>query len=137
MSASEIHQALKRAEESGLYDWKKRKVMKRALLEFAIHGIQYAFPAKRLARCYGIPTAHSAEPLRGRSVADQDDCLVWPDPNGELFGDAIEPLYRSAPQAAYRNPTLHRRLALIDALRVGQVRERKMAAIALDKEFDV
>lgn len=135
MSASEVHQALKRAEASGLYDSTKRRVLKRALLEFAVHGIRYAFPPKRLARSYGIPTAHSADPLRSRVVADRDDCLVWPDPDGSQFGDAIEPLYRSAPRAASRNPTLHRRLALVDALRIGRAREREMAAKALDEEF--
>ncbi|HEY9723131.1 MAG TPA: helix-turn-helix domain-containing protein [Oscillatoriaceae cyanobacterium] len=135
MSASEVHQALKRAEESGLYEAKSRKVKKRALLEFAIHGLRYAFPAKRLARCRGIPTAHSAAPLREQLVSDQDDCLVWPEPTGEQFGDAIEPLYRSAPMAAFRNPKLHRRLALVDALRVGRAREREMAAKALNEEF--
>lgn len=135
MSASEVHQALKRAEASKLYSAKNRQVMKRSLLEFAVHGIPYVFPAKRLARAYGVPTAHSAEPLRDMIIADNDDCLVWPHPDGEQFGDAIEPLYRSVPEAALRNPTLHRRLALVDALRAGRTRERKMAEEALDKEF--
>jgi hypothetical protein len=135
MSASEVHQALKRAEVSRLYDAKKRRVMKHSLLEFAVHGIPYAFPAIRQARCYGIPTAHSADPLRSKLIADLDDCLVWPDPDGNQFGDAIEPLYRSAPKAASRNPALHRRLALVDALRVGGAREREMAAKALNEEF--
>ncbi len=135
MSASEIYQALQRAEASGLYDAKRRKVRKHALLEFAVHGVRYAFPARREARCYGIPTAHSAEPLCSRIVVEHDDCLVWPDPDGKLFGDAIAPLYRSAPEAATRNAKLHRRLALVDALRVGRARERELAARALDDEL--
>lgn len=135
MSVSEVHQALKRSEESGLYDSRKRKVKAHALLELAVHGIPYVFPAKRLARSYGIPTAHSAEPLVDRFVVDLDDTLVWPHPEGQDFGDAIEPLYRSVPEAARRNPKLHRRLALIDALRIGRVRERRMAAEALEAEL--
>jgi DNA-binding Lrp family transcriptional regulator len=135
MSASEVHQALKRAEVSGLYNGTKRQVMKRALLEFSTHGLQYVFPAKRLARAYGIPTAHSAEPLRDLVLADEDDCLVWPHPKGELFGDAIEPLYRSVPEAALRSPKLHRRLALIDAIRIGRLREKVLATQALEREF--
>lgn len=136
MSASEVHQALKRAEESKLYDSQNRKVMKQALLEFITYGVRYVFPAKRLPRGYGIPTAHSAEPLQNLLLTDQDDLLVWPHSGGEHFGDAIEPLYRSAPEAASRNPKLHRRLALVDALRIGRTRERTMAAKALDAEFD-
>jgi DNA-binding Lrp family transcriptional regulator len=136
MSVSEVHAALKRAEESKLYNAKKRQVQRESLLEFAVHGIPYVYPAKRLARAYGVPTAYSAEPLRKMVVTDHDDLLVWPHPDGEQFGDAVEPLYPSAPEAARRNGSLHRRLALVDALRIGRVRERKMAKEALDREFD-
>lgn len=135
MSVSETHAALERACESGLYDPRKRKVREHALLEFAIHGIPYVFPARPLPRARGIVTAHSAEPLIGRIVVSDDDRLVWPHPEGTEFGDAIEPLYRSAPEAARRNPKLHRRLALVDALRIGRAREKKMAAEALDEEL--
>lgn len=135
MSPSEAHAALERAGKAGLYDPKKRKVREHALMELAVHGIPYVFPARRLARCRGIPTAHSAEPLNGQLVIAEDDCLVWPHPEGTAFGDALEPLYRSAPEAARKNPKLHRRLALLDALRVGRVRERKLAAEALDREL--
>lgn len=135
MSASEVHQALKRAETSGLFDPRTRKVMKRALLEFARYGLQYVFPAKRLPRAYGMPTAHSAPPLQEVLVADSDDCLVWPHPAGDRFGDAIEPLYRSAPGAAARNPKLYRRLALIDAIRAGRLREKEVASRLLEEEF--
>jgi hypothetical protein len=135
MSVSETHAALERASESGLYDPRKRKVREHALLELAIHGVPYVFPARRLPRSRGIVTAYSAEPLSGKLVVGDDDRLVWPHPEGTEFGDAIEPLYRSAPEAARRNPKLHRRLALIDALRVGRARERKMAAEALDEEL--
>lgn len=135
LSESETHAALRRAEESGLYDSKKRKVKTHALWELAVHGIPYVFPARRLPRCHGIPTAHSTEPLNGKLVLDSDDRLVWPHPEGTEFGDAIEPLYRSAPDAARRHPKLHRRLALIDTLRIGRARERKMAAAALEAEL--
>lgn len=135
MSVSETHAALERASESGLYDPIRRKVREHALWELAVHGIPYVFPARRLPRSRGIVTAHSAEPLASKLVVAADDRLVWPHPEGADYGDAIEPLYRSAPEAARRNPKLHRRLALIDALRVGRTRERKMAAEALDVEL--
>lgn len=135
LSGSEVHKALKRAEASGLFDTAKRKVRAHALLEFAVHGIPYVFPAKRLARCNGMLTAHGIEPLASKLVIGRDDRLVWPDPHGSDFGDAIEPLYRSVPQASRSNPKLHRRLALVDVLRVGRARERKMAAEALAIEL--
>ena len=135
LSASEVHQALKRAAISGLYDARRRKVFRPALLEFVRHGLRYVYPAKRLPRCHGVPTAHSAAPLADAILAEPDDCLVWPHPAGGSFGDAIEPLYRSAPEAAARNPRLHRRLALVDAIRAGRARERELAVRMLTAEF--
>ena len=38
------------------------------------------------------------------------------------------PLYPSAPAAALRNPALYENLALFDALRMGNARERNLAA---------
>ncbi|MHC5822137.1 MAG: hypothetical protein ACYT04_41400, partial [Nostoc sp.] len=64
MSSSEVHAALKRCEASGLYDCSSKKVKKRCLLEFLVHGLKYVFPEKPGAMSRGIPTAHSADPLR-------------------------------------------------------------------------
>ncbi len=137
MSTSEVHQALRRAAESGLYEPESRQVFRHALLEFIQHGLRYVYPAKRLPRCYGVPTAHSVAPLADSIVADPDDCVVWPCAQGASFGDGIEPLYRAAPAAASRHPGLHRRLALVDAIRVGRLRERELARRLLEVEFGV
>ena len=40
---------------------------------------------------------------------------------------ALEPLYKTAPAAALRDPTLYELLALVDAIRDGRARERKIA----------
>ena len=42
-------------------------------------------------------------------------------------GVTVEPLYKTAPAAALRDPFLYELLALIDALREGRARERKLA----------
>ena len=135
LSVSETHAALRRAAECGLYDADRRQVRVHSLMELTIHGLPYVFPARRLPRSRGIPTAYSAAPLEGQLAVDPDDRLVWPHPAGTEFGDAIEPLYGSAPDAACRNPKLYRRLALVDALRVGRARERRLAAEALGFEL--
>lgn len=54
-----------------------------------------------------------------------------PLPGGPARGPEIRPLYRSAPIAAAADPQLHELLALLDALRSGRARERKMAVDAL------
>lgn len=132
----EIEEGILRAEQSQLYSRRRQRVNAHALLEFATHGIKYAFPAVKQPRTLGMPTAYSAPPLNEHIIAAADDCLIWPDPNGTSFGEAIMPLHHSVPKAARENPTLYRRLALVDALRVGRARERALATKALDLELD-
>jgi hypothetical protein len=52
---------------------------------------------------------------------------VWPDPEGEIQGLAVKPLYSSAPRAAKKNEKLYALLAAVDALRIGRAREREAA----------
>jgi len=83
----------------------------------------------------GLPTAHSAEPLKSLLMLNPDDVYVWAFPYGEIRGQAIEPLYRCVPKAAFNDPKLYELLCLIDALRVGRVREQKIAAQELIKRL--
>ena len=61
--------------------------------------------------------------------------IVWPAADGDVRGQAIEPLYASAPNAARKDSELYQMLALVDALRVGRARERNMAAEELSKRL--
>lgn len=135
MSASEVHAALKRCEVSRLYDGNQRQILKHALLEFLIHGLKYVFPGEPGSLSRGLPTAHSAEPLKSLLVVDPTDAYVWPDPTGEVRGQAIEPLYRSVPIAAKNDPQLYVLLSLIDAIRVGRVREQRLAIRELEQKI--
>ncbi|RYF43790.1 MAG: MarR family transcriptional regulator, partial [Comamonadaceae bacterium] len=56
-------------------------------------------------------------------------------PEGKAKGPTLSPLYRTAPQAALADPSLHRLLALLDALRTGRARERNLAAQLLEAEL--
>jgi hypothetical protein len=85
----------------------------------------------------GIPTAHSAEPLKSMLMVNPDDVYVWATPNGKVRGQAIQPLYRSVPQAITDDPQLYELLCLVDALRVGRVREQKIAASELIKRLSL
>lgn len=135
MSTSEIHAALKRCEISGLYQGEQRKVLKEPLGEFLIHGLKYVFPVQPGAMVRGLPTAHSAEPLKSLLMVNTDDVYVWAFANGTVKGQTIEPLYRSVPQAAIDDIQLYQFLCLIDALRVGRIREQKLAASELIKRL--
>jgi hypothetical protein len=134
MSPSEVHAALARAERAGLYLPNKRKPSRAALQEFLTHGIRYAFAPERLGMSRGVPTAYSVPGLLSALVAPQVP-LVWPDPNGTVRGEGIEPLYRTVPEAARVDERLYRLLALVDALRVGGARERRVTAELLQREL--
>ena len=70
-------------------------------------------------------TTRAAPPLADHIVAE--DILVWPSISGQSTGRAIAPLYPRAVELPRRCPSVYQSLALVDALRVGRVRERKLA----------
>jgi transcriptional regulator with XRE-family HTH domain len=126
MSQSEISEALHRSAASGLIDQGRRIIQRKALLEFLVHGLKYVFPARPGPIVRGVPTAHSAAPLSDRIRSRE--LYVWPCAEGNERGQAIRPLYRTVPQAALQDSSLHRMLALTDSLRVGRAREISLAA---------
>jgi hypothetical protein len=135
LSASETHAAIQRGKRSGLFDPLTEKPSKAALIEFLIHGLKYVFPAEPGSQAKGIPTAHSAHPLSAKIVSQAGDAFVWASPNGRISGARIEPLYPSVPKAVQSDIQLYELLALVDALRVGRVREQKLAALELKKRL--
>jgi hypothetical protein len=129
MSASEVHAAVKRAQASRLLhgpELNERPILS-AIEEFLAHGLKYAFPADRGAPTRGVLTSYAAQPLRQVIAPNDEAPPVWPYPAGSQRGIAFEPLYRQAPKAALRDPVLYELLALVDALRDGRARERKLA----------
>ena len=129
MSASEVHASVKRATYARLLhgDELGGGPNVSALEEFLVHGLKYAFPAERGEFTRGTPTSYAAAPLRDLIAQGNEPIPVWPFAQGTGRGVALEPLYKSAPGAALRDPVFYRFLALADALRDGRVRERKIA----------
>jgi hypothetical protein len=130
MSPSEVHAAGKRALAAHLAVMKDGQLcpQRRNLEEFLLHGLRYAFPAERGGLSRGMVTASSAPPLN-RILSESNELpTVWPDPSGELRGQALKPIYRAVPEAARNDPALYELLALVDALRAGKARERQLAA---------
>ena len=134
MSPSEVHASVQRAAVAGLAvvrgrgDWAP---ILPALLEFAVHGARYAFPAVPGPVRRGVPTSFGVEPLASKLAATVGDVPVWAWPSGTVKGPSLSPLYRTVPQAALADPALHQLLALLDALRIGRARERDLAKQAL------
>lgn len=135
MSASEVHAAVRRLGEARLLDPETKAIRRKPLLEFLVHGVPYAFAVAPREMTRGVPTAWAAPVMEGISF-DQENPPVWPDPEGAVRGQALRPLYRSVPQVAKDDPKLYGLLALVDALRIGRARERKLAAEELDKRLN-
>jgi len=128
LSLSETHGAVKRCEEAGLYNPHTRGPNRTALHELLVHAARYVFPAKPGAIGLGLPTSFAASPLRDKLSFDASEAPVMPLFHGPARGPEIAPLCRHAPKAAERDPQLYELLALVDALRTGRARERKMAS---------
>ena len=127
LSASQVHSAVKRCDKSGLVKRESMRSNRGALCEFLIHGAKYAYPPISGKWQRGMPTAHSASPLRSH-ISSSGEPVVWPDPEGEMRGEALHPLHKSVPHAARKDPHLYQALALLDAIRSGRARERDIAA---------
>lgn len=135
ISQSEISKSLNRSKYAGLLAPNGKTVMKMALLEFLQFGIRYVFPVKPGPVVRGVPTSHSASPLKAE--IQSSEAYVWSFGKGTVRGHSIVPLYPSVPEAALKDEKLHELLALVDALRVGRAREREMAVNELKKRLDL
>ena len=130
LSASEAHASVKRLQESALINSMRRPV-KRNVEEFLFHGIRYAFPMRPsgvIAK--GMPTSYAA-PVARDEFAAVGQVPVWSGSEGNICGKAYAPIYPSAPKAAAKDHSLYDRLALIDMLRGGRIRERRFSEARL------
>jgi len=133
LSQSEVSESVARSKYAGLLDPKGKKVMKLALMEFLQYGIRYVFPQKPGPVVRGIPTSHSASPLKEEIQSTEN--YVWPYAKGTVRGHSIIPLYVSVPEAVFKDEILYELLALVDALRVGRAREKEIAVVELKKRL--
>jgi len=137
LAASAVHASLKRAVVAGLALIRdgRPSVLRPQLKEFVLGGAKYAFPAVfgRIGR--GIPTAYAAEPLKRVIAASADPVPVWAHKSGKSRGVSLAPLYPTIPEAAPRDVNLYAVLALFDAYRSGQARERAAAQKLLEPYF--
>ncbi|MEG1265526.1 MAG: hypothetical protein RSC81_01230 [Myroides sp.] len=133
ISQSEVSQSLNRSKYAGLIDDARKKVNKLAFTEFLLHGIAYAFPQQPGALVRGVLTAHAAKPLN--EIILSKDKYVWPYAKGLERGQAIEPLYSTVVEAIANDKELYELLTMVDAIRVGRVREKEIAKKELEKRI--
>lgn len=129
ISLSEAHAAVRRLQAVALLNHERRAI-RRNVEEFLLHGIRYLFPMKTTGGWgKGLPTAYAA-PVAEAEFAAVGRIPVWSeadDADMSVDGIAVQPIYPTAPRAARRNRAIYDRLALIDMLRGGRIRERRFA----------
>jgi hypothetical protein len=137
LAPSAVHASLKRAVAARLAIFQERRpvVLRLQLKEFLLQGAKYAFPPAWGSLTRGVPTGYAAAPLNSIIVPSSDPVPVWPHPKGEVRGISLAPLYPSVPDAVLKDARLYEILALFDALRSGQAREREQAVKLLEGYF--
>jgi len=135
MSASEINAGVKRALQARLLvqlgEGKQPCSNRKAVEEFLIHGVKFAFPPDHGPIVRGMKTSYAVSPIADQLVLDEINPPVWPYAEGKDRGQSLSPLYRSVPMAAEQDGALYELLALVDAIRDGRARERKIAETML------
>lgn len=130
---SEVHTSLRRADTSHFLqgEGKDIRLNRSALLEFLLHGVRYAFPLQKGAITRGVPTGYAAPPLNRMVLHGEEAVPVWPYARGTVRGQEVSPLHKNVPEAALQSAPLYELLALVDSLRDGKARERRLAASEL------
>lgn len=134
ISPSEVSEALNRCKIAKLIDSKKRRVNINSFTEFLVFGLKYVFPTEPGAIVKGIPTAHSASPIK-EHISSGSDVYVWSSAKGTHRGQAIEPLYKTLPQIVQEDKFFYELLTIVDTIRVGRVRETQIAIDELNKRL--
>jgi hypothetical protein len=129
-----VQRALRRAKGADLYSVDRREVHLPNFEEFALHALRFVVPARLGPLTAGVLAAWAAEPMAGaiRSSGDEPP-PVWPYARGRVRGQAIEPLHTAGPEAVENWPELGEVLALLDSLRAGDARVRKVAGDLLSE----
>jgi hypothetical protein len=123
-----VQRGLSRAQDAALYSAERRSVHLRHFEEFAAHALRFVAPAQLGALAPGVPAAWAAEPIADAiRSSGEDPPPVWPFARGQVRGQAIEPLHPAAPEAVEDWPRLREILAVLDSLRAGDPRVRRVA----------
>jgi hypothetical protein len=101
------------------------------LVDLLIQESRTAFPAQKGDLSRGVPTGIMATPLRASMTLGSEDLLVWPTQTGTEEGRSLQPLSPAVPELSIANGMLHVLFALVDVLRTGHARERKLASARL------
>ena len=136
ISLGEIHAAVERGRAAGVLGLPRGKlnVARRKLFELVTVAVPQVYYAIRGSVELGVPAAMHADSLKGVfPPSGRVIPLVWPCATGTVKGESLLPLYPTVPRAIQHDLDLHRLLALIDVVRVGDAKDRRLATDLLDR----
>jgi len=122
-----VQRSLDRLGKLPLFDAKRRRVNRSSADEFFAHALPFMFPPERGGETRGVPAAWGASPLVEQLAPGNGPTPVWPSPRGPVRGWALEPLHPSALEVAQRDRQLGEMLVLVDGIRAGDARVRKLS----------
>jgi hypothetical protein len=126
VAAGSMHRGLDRLARVGIYDPRSRALNAAVLDELVRHGLRFVVGGALGAESRGVPTAWGAPLLRAQLSIDAPP-PVWPSAQGAVRGPALEPIVANAVELIDSAPEVAADLALIDAIRVGAARDRRLA----------
>ena len=140
ISKTQINLSLKHCIEIGLARTDRKlgvpRANTKALYEFIVYGLKYVLPARAGELTRGITTGFAAPVLHKTLTSAGEHVPVWPYARGNTMGMKVEPLFKTAADAARKDPEMYALLALVDAIRLGQPRERNLAAELLQDRLE-
>ncbi len=131
ISPAEVSESLNRSSIAGLVNQERRKVHRMSFFEFLQYGMPYVFPQSPGPMTKGMVTGHS-HPYFAKSIISSE-LYVWPEAGGKDYGQAIEPFYPNQVRAAKVDDKLYEALAMLDVIRTGRTREKRIAIDYLKK----
>ena len=136
LSAGEAHNSYRRC-RGALLLTPGGAVDRRHLVDLLSVAAPIVFYAARGGLAAGLPTASWAPALRDKFDHPTGALpCVWPQPDsprGCVQGEAVDPVYPTAPEAARQDPLVYELLALTDVVRVGGRADRERAVRLIEQ----
>lgn len=122
-----VQRSLARLDQTPVYDAVRRRVSWSATDQLLRHALPFVAPVRIGGPTRGIPTAWAAPALSQRFGPVDEMPPVWPVPDGDVRGLAVEPVHPAAVTLARSDPWMYELLALLDGVRLGDARMRGVA----------
>ena len=131
ISRSAVSYAIKRLGKLKIINLDNQQVMVHSLLDFVQYAIHFIYPTDIGPKVKGIPTAVSG-PILDQLITTEET-YVWKSEKGTAIGQEVQPLYERVPEFINYESQLYQVLSLIDAVRIGNSREKNIANKELKK----